>query len=124
MARGSEIDHALETAKDHTLPIEGHVFLSRDARILHDLGVDLVTVFARLVHDPREEYRFAGFHIHTLWERCELTRLHVVGLTFVKLERPVLTPDLSGFAGHLAVRGDVGLWNRNDESVYIGHNSL
>src|SRR5690349_18586486 len=120
----SEIDHALEAAEDHALAVERHVLVPGDAGVLHHLRVDLVAVFARLVHDPRKEHGLARLQIHTLWERCELTGLHVVGLALVKLERPVLFPDLSGLAGHLTVGGDVGFRDRYDESIDIGHDSL
>ena len=102
--RELDVDDDLEAAVDHALGVEGHVLhVLRahhvgQARILHHLRVDAVTVRPRLVGDPREHHGLVLLALDALWEGRDLPHRDVVGDALLVLERAVLAPDLPGLA--------------------------
>src|SRR5690606_32835182 len=101
--RVSGLHNDIEATEGHACMIEGHRRWRRQARVLHDLGIDPVAVRLRLVHDPGEDHGFILFRSGHLAEAGELRRnLQIIADAFVIFECTVLTPDLAGLAGDLA----------------------
>src|SRR5262245_7291720 len=116
-ARGPGVSHVykdLEPAVDHPLDLEGHVLgvhHGRQARVLHDPGVDAVAVRPRLEDDPREDHRLARLDLDGARERDAHLYIEVVADAFAVLDRAVIAPDATGLLRDLPVGRDVLLRN-------------
>src|SRR5207247_4123791 len=103
---GLGVDQDLESAVDHAREFEGHGFLithRRDARVLHDLGVDAIAMRARLEHNPREHDGLAWLSLGRSRDRHPELDLEIVTCTLSVFERAMFAPNLTRLLGHAAV---------------------
>ena len=106
------------------LPSKGKASGRIASWVFHDLVVDDVALFARLVFDPGKHHHFIFLELDALRERRPLARLDVVGHALAKMQRAVFAPDRTGAARQFTVRIEFGARHRHDETIDVGHGNL
>src|SRR5207253_2053370 len=117
-----ELQHTFESAPEHAHSIEWHAFgvhHALHARIFHHLGIDAVTVLARVIDYPCKHDDLAVLQLHALRKRRDLTRLHVVANAFPILKRAMFDPDLACLLCHATIRVEIAKRYRYDESIDV-----